>query len=258
MRKLGIGFGWSIAAIALSMAGCDNRTGDDDSGVTLFDSGPRDAGPRDAGGPVDAGRDGGGTSCGPAGGACLITDPTSCGTGMGCQLQSPDGTTWTTACFTSGTGTDGTACMPGMAGQCSEGFGCLPSESVCRQWCCTAADCDVAGQRCNLFAGANAGICVTPATCDLVAQTGCDPGEECNVLDPATMSLVCDPAGTATEGQSCAARNACVAGLTCVDDPGVCRAYCDMAAATPCPTERMCVNLTGAPTGIGVCVPTTP
>jgi hypothetical protein len=259
VRKLGLGLGWSIAVIALAMAGCDDGGGgDEDSGVDLVDSGSmRDAGRTDAGGMRDAGSDagGGGGGCGPAG-DCELTDPTSCGSGMGCLLQ-PDGSDGlTTMCFTAGTGTDGTACDPTMAGQCAEGFGCS-DDRFCREWCCSSTDC-APGQICNQFAGANgAGICAVPASCDLVAQTGCDEGEECNILDSATGALTCDPAGTATEGQSCAARNACVAGMTCIGDPGLCRAYCDMGAETPCPTDFMCAGLTGAPEGVGVCVPTT-
>ncbi len=260
MRELRLGT-WLVTTVVLAL-GCDSsRPPDPDTGVGIMDSGmPPD--PDSGGTTMDAGRDSGGStgSCGPAG-ECDISNPTSCGTGNACLLQGGTATGWMTMCFPAGTGVDGTACDPTMAGQCAEGFGC--NDGVCRHWCCGIADCPI-GQICNIFAGAGpagmeVGLCLLPDGCTLVPpQTGCDAGEACNLTGAG--ETVCDPAGTATEGMACEFRNSCVAGHACINTDGgsaSCRQYCDMAAATPCADGFMCAGLTGAPTGVGVCVPMT-
>lgn len=273
MRELRFGI-W-VVALSIVGYGCDNGHGDD------HDAGPRDSGvhvmedaghhPVDSGTPRDSGSTitdggGGGGRCGPTGGACDISDPSSCGTGMACYLNGDGAGGIITQCFPAGTGLDGTACDPTTAGECAEGFGCSGDESVCRRWCCSDADCNVGsgtGQLCNKFSGAGpddlhlAGICVQPDGCDVVAQSGCDAGEACNTFSLGTT--ICDAAGTATEGQECAARDACVAGFACVGaagEPGHCRKYCDMTAATPCPDGFTCGGLADAPDGVGICNPT--
>lgn len=257
MRELRLGT-WLVSSIVLAL-GCDSpRNPDPDTGVAVMDSGM--PGP-DTGTPtMDAGRDaGGGSSCGPAG-ECDISNASSCGAGNACLLQGGTATGWSTMCFPAGTGVDGTACDPTMAGQCAEGFGC--NNGTCRHWCCSISDCPI-GQICNIFAGAGpagmeVGLCLLPDGCTLVPpQTGCDAGEACNLT--AGGETVCDTAGTSTVGMTCMFRNSCVPGLACISTDGgdaACRQYCDMAAATPCPDGFMCAGLTGAPAGVGVCVPT--
>ncbi len=281
MRELRIGT-WVAALTALVWVGCDNGNGGDhdagsttghDSGThtTTPDSGPSttpDSGPSttpDSG--MSSMGDGGASTCGPLG-ACDLTDPSSCGTGMACLLNGDGSGGVTTQCFGAGTGTDGTTCDPTMAGQCAEGFGCSSEENVCRGWCCTDSDCNPAttGQVCSKINGAGPagheyGQCIQPDACTLPApQTGCPDGQECNVITLASGSSItnCDSAGTATEGMTCNARNACVAGYACVgssDGTFSCRAYCDMSAATPCTSGFTCGGLTGAPSGFGVCTP---
>ncbi len=261
MRELRIG-AWLVTVLALAGFGCDGDRGDMDGGVTVMDSGggthdsgggTTDSGPRDSGG--------GGGSCGPAGGECDLSNATSCGTGNACYLQGSTMDGWTTVCAAAGTGTDGTACDPTMAGQCAEGFGC-GDEMLCRRWCCNVSDCEI-GQICNIFAGAGPsgseiGLCLLPDSCTLPPpQTGCDAGEACNLSGAG--ETICDAAGTATEGMPCEFRNSCVPGFACISTmaggDAACRQYCDMAATMPCPDTFMCAGLTGAPTGVGVCIP---
>lgn len=166
---------------------------------------------------------------------------------------------WTTVCIAAGAGLNGSPCDQSAPGQCAEGFACS-DEGVCRRWCCNVGDCP-AGMICNIYAGAGpegyeVGLCRLPDTCNPVDQTGCDPGEACNLLGSET---VCDTPGTATEGMPCMSRNGCVAGYACAGMEGgehVCRKYCDMSATEPCPADFMCIALTGAPAGVGVCIPT--
>jgi hypothetical protein len=267
MKKLGITF----CAMAL-IAGCDGGNRDDDAGRVGIDSGDDfdaggnnedDAGPFDAGRPRDGGNPG---TCGPTGAGvmCDIGNPSSCGSGMGCQLLSEDGSVWTAECFAAGTGTDGTACTPGMAGMCAEGLTCSQDEDVCRAWCCSNTDCD-GGQVCNMFANANAGICRTPSSCTLPSpQTGCEAMEACNLLSSTTGEVICDSCGAGVcdvgEGSPCMFRNDCMAGMGCfstaMGEPAACRRFCDTMAATPCPDMFMCAPL-GQPANTGICVPTT-
>lgn len=253
MRQLGLSL-----VVGMALAAC---SGGPNPGV---DGGPRDGGgnPVDGGPRPDGGNtmtDGGGSGqCGPTGGACDLGTATSCGTGMACLLQGSSTTSWTTICAPAGVGGDDAACDPMMAGQCQEGFGCDNDARVCRHWCCSNEDCPPT-QFCNVFAGTNAGLCSAPDNCDPIAQTGCEAGQECNVLG--NGDRVCDPAGTVTEGMICMARNACVAGFTCValttETDSHCRAYCDPSATAgnpgACPDTFMCVP-NGA-TGFGACFP---
>lgn len=267
MRQLRI-VTWVAAVAALAAVGCDNGGGDDDagtrhdSGMTMTDGGHH----TDSGSMHDSGtrQDGGGSaSCGPTGGECDISDPSSCGTGMACLLNGDGAGGVTTQCFAAGTGTDGTTCDPNTAGQCAEGFGC-GDEGVCRRWCCSDADCNSptpTGQLCNIFGGVGpegheVGQCVQPVECDLVAQTGCPVGKACNLFSAGTR--ICDTPQDAAPGAECMFRNACGAGYACVGpagEPGHCRQYCDMTAATPCPDGFTCDPLGGAPANIGICNP---
>lgn len=259
MRELRIGT-WLMAVAAVAAWGCDGGGGGTDAGRTdgggVVDSGSRsDSGPARDGGPSDAG---GGGRCGPSEGECDISDPDACGSGRACVLQGGTVDGWSTLCITAGAGQDGARCTPGMQGECAEGFGCSEESAgaFCRAWCCNASDCPVVGQSCGLFgaagpSGREVGLCYLPDNCTLPPpQSGCSGGRACNANGAG--ETVCDPAGTATEGEACMFRNSCVAGFACIS--GFCRQYCDLAAVA-CPEARSCVGLTGAPEGIGVCVP---
>jgi hypothetical protein len=273
MRELRLGI-W-VVAVAIAGYGCDNGRGDEDDAGSRRDSGmhtTEDSGQHmvDSGTSHDSGSmhdgGGGGTMCGPTGGACDISEPTSCGAGMACLLTDDGADGVTTACFAAGTGVDGTACDPAATtNACAEGFTCSQSEHVCRHWCCGDADCNTptpTGQLCNISAGTGpegheVGVCVQSDDCDLVAQTGCEAGEECNVFTAGTTICDTPTADAANEGEPCEFRNDCVAGHACIGSGTefVCRAYCDMSAATPCPDTFACAGLTGAPEGVGVCIP---
>jgi hypothetical protein len=273
MRRLELVKAFAVALL-VGAAGCDGGPEDgEDAGRDAGMTSNTDAGPRDAGGSSsDAGMDagGGGSSCGPTDGPCDISDPTSCGGGMACVLTGSSTEGFTTLCITAGSGTDGSPCTPGTQGQCAEGFSCSQDELVCRAWCCDDTACEP-GDLCNHFAGAGpdedstVGLCVTPDSCDLVAQSGCEADEACNVLNSDLGVLICDDCSQpgqceALAGASCSTRNGCVEGYGCYSvtaSGGTCVRYCSTTTTDPCVSEGAgftCAPL-GMPAGVGICVP---
>ena len=258
--------GTLIALSGLLVIGCDDgRDGEDagtDSGLRLMDSGP---GVDSGGGGVDSGP-GGGTdsgpstgSCGPTGGACMVSDATSCGTGMACVLVGSSDTSWMAQCIASGVLGQDASCDPSMPSQCQEGFQCTGAAGAetCRAICCSNTDCPP-GVICQQIAGADgAGFCRPSDACDITNPDSCGSGQGCYPLGT-EGDTQCLSAGTATEGMTCAALNACVAGHGCAGDPAVCRAYCNPTSPS-CETGFTCAGLTdggGTPIpGVGVCVP---
>ena len=264
-------FGILVALSGALAVGCDDgRGGDDagpvgtDSGLRLMDSGPgRDSGPGTDSGPstgTDSGPSTG--SCGPTGGACTVSDVSSCGSGQGCVLVGSSDTMWEAMCIPSGVLGQGDSCNPTMPNQCQEGFQCNgpAGAETCRRICCGNTDC-AAGVLCQQIAGADgAGFCRPSDGCDVTDADSCGTGEGCYPLG-SEGDTQCLSAGTAGEGETCAALNACQASFGCAGSPGVCRAYCN-PTSPDCATGFMCAGLTpgeGQPPipGIGVCVPET-
>ncbi len=80
---------------------------------------------------------------------------------------------------------------------------------------------------------------VEPAKCDIVAQTGCGPGERCDYqcVDKTTQ-LGCFPdVGSGDIGNACNAESPCRKGLYCASQTG-CNAYCKTDA--DCPDDMAC------------------
>lgn len=130
------------------------------------------------------------------------------------------------------------------------------------------------------------GVDGTPAACNVVAQTGCDPGEKCTWIRVAASStqqlgqVGCVPDGDKALNAACTYMAAgtstgyddCQKGLICLADSrvdmatGSCRTICDLAAVAPaagsCPDKYGCgayINLfaNGQDTALaGVCDPT--
>ena len=257
MRKLFIGVALTVAVMS---AGCDDRNGGEDagrdSGVRLPDAARIDTGvptPTDAGGGTDSGTPG---TCGPTG-ACSVSEPTSCGTGMACLMVGGGGNPWMTVCAASGVLGQGEACDPAAANQCQEGFQCF--SNVCQKICCSNSDCDP-GVLCQQLADTNgAGLCTAGDTCSIIDPDSCEDGEGCYPLG-SEGDVQCIEAGTATVGMACNTLNGCVAGYGCAGSPGACRQYCVPGEGAVCETDFMCVQLTNGSTpilGIGVCVPMT-
>lgn len=123
------------------------------------------------------------------------------------------------------------------------------------------------------------------ATCDLVAQTGCDAGQKCAWVRVAVAPnpigvLGCVPDGNVDQGGSCTygasgdttGYDNCKKGLTCgalmaENAVGTCRATCSLTAAAPgtqgtCPVNHLCVSHAAfftsddaSPREIGLCEP---
>jgi hypothetical protein len=138
----------------------------------------------------------------------------------------------------------------------------------------------------NVIDAAMTGDSVTPAACNVTAQTGCATGEKCTWIRVAASTtqqlgqLGCVPdgtaaldgacaygaSGTATGYDNCAKGLVCLASSTTEAAPGTCRTICDLAAlagaAGACPTNYGCgsyINLfaNGSDTAVaGVCDPT--
>ena len=138
---------------------------------------------------------------------------------------------------------------------------------VCRHYCCggDGSHCPT-GQLCAVVIGnpdnstTRAGYCIVPDNCDLVMQTGCDPGEGCYDVGDNGTSLCATPQDDVAEGEPCAHANDCVPGLFCASraagDPYRCRRYCDESAKMPCAAELTCVGLDIEPLpNLGGCFP---
>lgn len=258
-------------ASALMIAGCstgddrpfdeDSGTGDDDGGVTLMDSGPGDSGggTDSGGGGTDSG--GGGDDGGSGGmcpdGDCNILTNDGCDVGQACQYLA-DGPT----CVEAGLGGDDEPCSGPT--DCQEGFGCVgPSDgdSFCQPYCCESdGDCPT-GQSCNVSVGDGSGVvlfyvCELADDCDLVEQTGCDPGEGCYPNSSTEGTVICDPAGSGTQGDTCESRSACESGFVCAGEPLTCTKICDPTAGAPdCPDGTSCSGrLSGFPDDVGLCI----
>lgn len=257
-------FGILVALAGLLVIGCDDGRGDEDagtdSGLRLMDSGPMvdsggGGGTDSGGGGTDAG--GGGGSCGPTGGACDVSNPSSCGTGMACLLSGSSADGFTTQCAASGVLGQDQTCDPTMAGQCQEGYQCNSGSNTCRKICCGNTDCPT-GVICQQIAGADgAGFCRPSDACNITDASSCGSGNGCYPLGT-EGDTQCLTAGTATEGMTCDALNACVAGHGCAGTPATCRQYCNPTSPS-CPTDYTCAGLTDtggtAIPGVGVCVP---
>jgi len=126
----------------------------------------------------------------------------------------------------------GDPCTPPQA--CGSGLVCVERFGIdtgsCRTACAASAECS-GSLRCVEF---GAGMACAGNGCDPVAQTGCDPGDACDVISRADLE------GTVTHLTDCrradavAPPNRCVAGMTCA--PGA-----------------LCVNLSGARHCMQIC-----
>lgn len=247
-----------IAVIFASLVACDDgRGGSPDAGggvdagmVSMVDSGPRpDTGPPvmvDAGPPAPA--------CGPTSGPCDVATQMGCMTGQACLMVGSTEMGWETVCAMAGVIEGGAACVPGMPGQCREGFQCDSSSNTCVKICCNNSGCD-AGRFCGLIAGANAGFCREADTCDPLDGSGCDEGSGCYPASAGNLS--CITAGTLGEGETCMFTNHCQVGLGCAGaaGSGVCRRFCRPSAGEgACESPNMCQPLSGFD-DLGVCNP---
>jgi hypothetical protein len=135
--------------------------------------------------------------------------------------------------------------------ECARGLTCLSNsqESTCRRFCAGNGDCGT--DVCSLGVGMT-GLHACAQSCSVLTQ-GCTlPSEACyfatTVGAPAQQCL---PAGSKTEGQTCAKPNDCARGLLCTGTPLACRRPCDTSAPA-CPSGQSCRPLTAQLT-VGFC-----
>jgi hypothetical protein len=97
--------------------------------------------------------------------------------------------------------------------------------------------------------------------CDVGKQTGCDPGEGCypyvrypsGYCQPEEYGAICAPAGSGTQGETCASALECAGGFICViTGAGTsCARYCELGKVGACPEGLVCEPLDVS--GMGVC-----
>jgi hypothetical protein len=93
---------------------------------------------------------------------------------------------------------------------------------------------------------------------DILAQTGCNPGDACDI-DSGTPPFECRAAGTTAHYDPCTAPTDCMAGASCfnVGSGSRCLPYCDIAAPGPCPGTGTCAATMPGYPGLGLCLPHT-
>lgn len=86
-----------------------------------------------------------------------------------------------------------------------------------------------------------------PACTALGTQDECEPGQKCTVVDPASGTLGCLPAGAAPDFAVCTSNQQCGVASWCDEPTGVCRPIC--------PDVALCTGTYGLAVGT-VCAPT--
>jgi hypothetical protein len=152
------------------------------------------------------------------------------------------------ACVPAGLGRDGAPCAAG--GDCAPGYECVGSAptATCRPYCCAGNIACLPDQFCDIqhtaqAAPINVPVCMPVEPCDLLANTGCNPGQTCAVVRE-NGSSSCVATGTAVASASCETEH-CAAGLVCLGAPApgarTCYKLCDMKAVpSKCAAPQTC------------------
>ena len=174
---------------------------------------------------------------------CDVTSTFNCPFGQTCLVANSSGGTF---CATPGSLAVGSPCT---SDQCVAGSQCLkldpnnPDQGTCTQFCNTGfppfgCNCISLG-----FDNSNAGVCGAPppGACDLLAQTGCDAGEACQLPSGASFGS-CGVPGTTPAFGFCTGET-CGAGFQCSFN--TCRQFCDTRKPFPgdCPNFGSCFNV---------------
>lgn len=231
--------------------------GTTDTGMTRADAGPpSDAGPEpDSGGSTP-------TECPEA--VCDILTGGGCGEGEACYLAEAEGEV-APMCAMAGKAAREASCE--NANSCQEGLICV--DGTCKAACCNlgASEGCPDGQACTVqlsgIGGEPLGIgyCVTPETCDLVTQVGCESPESCYASDLAAGTVLCiRPGDDVAEGETCTSANSCRAGLGCLSTDGesfTCLKFCyTNAKNSVCGEGQTCRALSSSGIeNLGVCDP---
>lgn len=154
--------------------------------------------------------------------------------------------------------------IDGGAKSCTSGSSCDPEDGRCKCGGLGGSEC-VGAQVCIRTASSQA--CRQP--CD-VRNPDCAAGTYCYFdSSAATPAAYCSPAtDSKAEESACTQATACFAvgpprALHCaglvLGQTGICRSYCDLAGGSSgcvqVPRAQNCVQISGAPTGYGVCLP---
>lgn len=91
--------------------------------------------------------------------------------------------------------------------------------------------------------------------CDLLQQTGCEPGEACYA--EIGVPPYCADEGTGRTGSDCLAQNDCAGGYFCTPDYDYnCCPWCPAGGTTQdCPAAHNCCERDGLPDGVWICFP---
>jgi len=254
-----------LALVLTSLAGCGGGGGDPPDASARLDASIvetglefEDAGPAAADAlMLDAvpSRDGGLVLCQ---GSCNPVYGTGCEPGQICALRDE-----VASCVAPTSGARGAACTTTEA--CGTGLACFRTArgavGVCDRVCCPGGtDCaapEVCGGDGALVDGtvSSWGRCLAPRTCTLLEVTSCPDREACYVVGSEGQTE-CLVAGTAIEGDACAAPNDCAVGLVCAGAFGrACARLCRLGLMEdPCGAGAMCVRQAYTPESIGVCV----
>lgn len=194
-----------------------------------------------------------GQTCGqdPMGGAPCDPAMPECAPGFWCGLGDTAAVPGSDACTPLGPGMDGDACsLPGNA--CGEDltcqdFGNATNDRTCHVVCSVDADCT---GFCTPVGTSSRGACTIE--CDPFNDT-CMGGLACKRVRPRIeggFGLTCAEVGTKPIGDPCNGADECVAGAVCQDS--TCR---DLCSTTEACSTGTCTPFTGAPGGLGYCLP---
>lgn len=192
-----------------------------------------------------------------------------CSPSMRCTAVSePGGGDAVNRCVADAPVSRGGSCEPrdpavgGSTDDCTAGTSC--SFNLCSDICDSEDVSCGNDQVCISLAGQELQVC--RASCDVLTQTGCQPGEGCYVASGDGLCVEpVDP--TRLEGESCMFLNDCEPGTQCSDvgTGPVCMRFCDttlcddgdgvpdQCGCSGCAADETCIPVSGAPSDVGFC-----
>lgn len=163
---------------------------------------------------------------------CDVLEQTGCAAGESCLPSDDDA-----ACREHGDKTEGEVCD---RGECGLGLRCWrqPASGVdrCSRFCTAPHDCTCeADERCVPLDEAPFGACMTGASCDPVANTGCGSGQTCYL---SSFGPACtEEFGATSLGEVCEQATDCEPGFSCLDVMVMgrrCRRVCELSDVVSC------------------------
>lgn len=181
-------------------------------------------------------------------GACDVDTGEGCAEGEGCYVTTSATGVSSTLCLPSGELPVDAACT--ATTDCESGFTCLMGPELgpgfCAPPCCDDSSCP-AGMECFGFGALR--FCARPSrSCDVVRQTGCEPGTACYPAPAPT----CVRPGILPAGAACLGATDCAPGLSCLftEEGGyLCRPLCTVSG--DCEAGQRCEIV--LPDNVGYC-----